>query len=805
MSNLWQDIRYGFRMLIKNPGSTAVATLSLALGIGATTGIFSVVNAVLLRPMPLADVERLVMVWETDKKTRQDLGRVLLLKFLDWQAQNSTFEKMTFFGPPGRQTLSNMDEATQVTVAPISPEFFSVLGSAPLLGRTFVPEEAKEGGPPAVILSGGIWKRMFGSDPAIIGKTLALNRTPRTVVGVMPPGFRFLQSTDFWVPFPMDTDSIAPVGPGTGRGEHLSFVLGKLKPGVTRAQAQAELETIAGRNEAAYPVRPEYRDRGVRMTSPHEHLVKDAHLLLYVFQAAALLVLLLATVNVANLLLAQSESRGREMSLRAALGAGRWRIVRQLLTESLLLAAVGGVGGLLVASWGATSLGTLAAGFLPRMDEVNLDWRVIAFASLISVVSGLTFGLVPAVRATKTDLNECLKEGGAAQGLTGFRHSLMRRGLVVVEIGLSLVLLIGAGLFLKSFILLNQVRLGFDPENVLVTRVERIGDVLRHPRGQELVDRLSSLPGVQAVGAVAHLPPVEGGRWDNVQVEGEPTQGVALYQGMTPGYFRVMGIPLLKGRGITERDVEGALPVVVVNQTFVRRFCKGIDPIGKQLVHPDGDSRHERHTIVGVARDVTNQTLLEGTRPEIYFSSRQEAFWANHLVLRTESDPMRLAASVREVIRSVVGTDYPIFTQTMEERLTRSIVPQRFQTILVTLFSTIGLILVAVGVYGLVSYSVAQRVREFGIRIAVGAQRSDILRLVIGRVLWLVVVGLGVGLIGSAVFTRVLRTFLFEVEPLDPLTFVSVSVFLAGIALLASYIPARRAVKIDPMEALRYE
>jgi len=805
MTALWQDIRYGLRMLIRNPGSTVAAALSLALGIGATTAIFSLVNALLLRPMPFPDVERLVMVWETDKKTRQDLNNVLLLKFLDWQRHNSVFEKMTFFEPPFRQSLSNVDEATGVTVARVSPEFFSVIGSAPLLGRIFVPEETREGGPPAVVLSHGIWKRRFGSDPAIISKTITLDRRPRTVVGVMPAGFRFFQSTDCWVPFPMNTDSVAPVGPGTGRGEHYALVFAKLRPGVTRGQAQAELETIASRNAAAYPERAEYRDRSVRMTSPHEHLVKNVRLLLYVFQAAALLVLLLATVNVANLLLARSESRGREISLRAALGAGRRRIVRQLLTESLLLASIGGGGGLLVAFWGAASLATLAAGSLPRIDEVNLDWRVLAFACLVSLASGLTFGLAPALRTTKTGLNECLKEGGAARGLTGFGRSLMRQGLVIAEIGLSLMLLIGAGLFLKSFVLLNRVRLGFDPERVLVTQVDRIGDVLRRPKGQELVDRLSSLPGVQAVGAVIHLPPTKGGRWDNVKVEGEPTQGVALYQAMTPGYFRAMGISLLKGRGITERDVEGALPVVVVNETFVNRYLGGADPIGKQLFDPDQGTRGERHTIVGMVRDVRNQTLLMETQPEVYFSSHQETFWADHLVLRTESDPMRLAAPVREVIRSVVGEDYPISIQTMEERLVHSIMPQRFQTALVTLFSTIGLILAAVGIYGVVSYSVAQRVREFGIRIAVGAQCLDILHLVVRQVLWLVIVGIGLGLIGAVVFTRVLRTFLFEVEPLDPLTFISVSIFLGCVALLASYIPARRAAKIDPMVALRYE
>ena len=794
MRTLYQDMRFGLRQLRKSPGFTAVAALSLALGIGATTAIFSVVNAVLLRPMPFKDVDRLVMVWETDKKRPNSSGYIKLLRFLDWQSQCTTFENMAFFESPDKWPLSDVGEAAEVTGTRVSPEFFSVLGAAPLLGRTFASEEAKEGGPPVVILSQGIWKRMFESDPAIIGRTITLNRKPRTVVGVMPEGFRDLESSGLWVPFPMDSDSIRPVAK-TGRGAHGACVVGRLKLGVIRAQALAELEVIASRR-TQFPLFD--RDRAVRLTSLHEHLVKNARLLLYVFQAAALLVLLLATVNVANLLLARSESRGREISLRAALGAGRRRIVRQLLTESLLLAAVGGGCGLLVAFWGATGLGKLAASFLPRMDEVNLDWRVLAFACSVSVVSGLTFGLVPALRAMKTDLNECLKEGGAGRGLAGSRRNLTRQGLVIVEIGLSLVLLIGAGLFLKSFVLLNQVRLGFNPQNGLVVRVTGVDKVA----GRELLERLSSLPGIKAVGAAVFLPPARNGQWQDMSIEGESTEGPVYWQWVTPGYFRAMGIPLLKGQGIIERDVEGALPVVVVNETFVKRFCEGIDPIGKQLLtHPVNPSAQKRNTIVGVVKDVTNRTLLKAIQPEAYYPTS----WSQNVVLRTESDPMSLVASVREVIRSAVGKDYPISIQTMEKRLAHSIVPQRFQTALVALFSTIGLILAAVGVYGVVSYSVAQRVREFGIRIAVGAQRVDILQLVVRQVLWLVIVGLGLGLIGAVIFTRVLRTFLFEVEPLDPLTFASVSVFLAGIALLASYIPARRATKIDPMSALRYE
>jgi putative ABC transport system permease protein len=804
MQTLLQDLRFGLRMLRRNPGFMAVTVLTMALGIGATAAIFSVVNGVLLRPLPFPDIDRLVMVWEGARERPDDLGPIGLLRFLDWKDQSMTLESMAFFEPGGwNQTLTDAEEAAQVVGARTGPTFFPVVGAAPLLGRTFTAEEAKEGGPSVVILSHGTWRRLLGADPAIIGKTIRLDRKPHTVVGIMPADFRFIGAADFWLPFPMDTDSIKPVGPGTGRGAHGACMIGKLKPGMTREQARAELETIASRR-TQYPLFE--RDRAVRVTSLHEHLVKGSRMLLYVFQGAALLVLLVAAANVANLLLARSASRAKEMAVRLSLGAGRARLLRQLLTESLLLAAAGGGFGLLVAQWGVTGLRTLAAGFVPRMGDVSMDGHVLAVACLVTLASGIICGLAPALRATRTDLNECLKEGGVARGLAGSRRSVTRHGLVIGEIGLSLVLLIGAGLLLKSFVLLSRVELGFNPRNVLVVKMVGAGEALLEPTGGELLERLSSLPGVQAVGAINDLPPDHTGTWFDMSIEGGSTNAV-YRQAMTPDYFRVMGIPLVKGRGITEQDTEGSLPVVVVNESFVKRCCGGVDPIGKVLViHWDNPSiPRRRSTVIGVVKDVRNQTLLNEIQPEAYYSYRQESFSADSLILRTASDPMRLAASVREVIRSVEKNRPILSIQTMADRLAGSITPQRFQTTLVTLFSAVGLILAAVGVYGVVSYSVAQRVREFGIRIAVGAQRGDILQLVVRQALCLVAVGLGIGLCGALALTRVLKSFLFQVGTIDLATYVAVSVFLAGVALFASYVPARRAAKVDPMVALRCE
>jgi putative ABC transport system permease protein len=799
------DLRFASRQLLKHPGFTTVVVLTMALGIGAVTAIFSVVNGVLLRPMQFEQVDRLVMVWETEKKAPQELRPVSLLKFLDWQKQSQTFERMAFFGPGWKSVFTDGLEATELVGAMVSPEFFSVLGVAPLLGRSFAPQEATEGGPGVILLSHGLWQLQYGGDPGLVGRTIGLadgffgKRKQYTVVGIMPAGFTFLEPADFWLPFPMDIDSIKPVGAGTGRGAHAALMAGKLKPGITRRQAQVELETIHRRFAATPPA--DARERGVSVASLHERLVRNVRGLLYFFQGAALLVLLVAAANVANLLLARSSARSKEMAVRLSLGAGRWRIARQLLTESLLLAVLGGALGLLVAHWGVNGLGKWTAGFLPRAKEVTVDGTVLAFACVVSLASGVLFGLMPVRRANTTDLNEGLKEGGTARGLALTRPSRVRHSLVVGEIGISLVLLVGAGLLVKSFVLLSQVRLGFNPRNVLVVE---LGGAILQPPSRELFEGLSALPGVQAVGAATYLPPKSTGRYnDDATVEGESSKSGLYIQVITPEYFRAMGIPLVKGRGLTEQDTEGSIPVAVVNETFVRRLLGGADPIGRQLLR--GASNHDRHTIVGVVRDVPNRTLKGEIEPEAYFSYHQEPFWTKHLVLRTTTDSMGLVAAVREITSSAERNRPILAIETMEQRLARSITPQRFQTTLVTLFSVVGLVLAAVGIYGVVSYSVAQRVREFGIRLAVGAQRSDILRLVVRQALRLVAVGLALGLLGALALARVLKSFLFQVGTTDPVTFLAVSLFLTSVALLASYLPARRASRIDPIVALRCE
>jgi putative ABC transport system permease protein len=793
METLGQDIRYGFRMLARNRATSAVVVLTMALGIGTTTGVFSVVNAVLLRPLHLPDVDRLVMLWETNAQTRQNLGTVSPANYLDWRNQNTAFAQMAIM-QGWDYTLTHAAQTTRLRGTKVSPEFFSALGMNPLLGRAFAAQETA----PVVILGHGIWQRLYGGDPGVIGSTVALtggfgDAVPHTIIGVMPAGFSFPGTSELWLPYPTDTIKL------TERGGWSANVVARLRPGVTRAKAQAEMNVIATRLTQAYP--ESNRDSGVRVTSLHEHLVQHVRLLLYLFQGAVLLILLVAVVNVANLLLERSMFRDKEMALRAALGASRGRIIRQLLSESLLLACAGGLSGLFIAYWGVVGFGRLASAFVPRAEESNLDGRVLGFALLVSLASGLVFGLAPALTAARLDPNECLKGRPGARRSAVHGPGRMQHALVIAEIALSLVLLTGAGLLLKSSVLLGRVPLGFRPQNVLTLE---LADSLE-PLHPELTERLLSLPGVQAVGAVRDLPLGNPSYIDEASVEGELPKAAGelrllYYNSVTPDYFRSMGIPMVKGRGITEQDTEGAPPAVVVNEAFVKRLLGGADPIGRRL------RKGVRQTIVGVVGDVKYEGLEKEVQPHAYCSSLQaRTLPVRYLVLRTASAPMQLAAAVREIVQSVEKNRPILSLRTMEQRIDSSTLPQRFRTTLITLFSVIGLILAAVGVYGVVSYSVAQRLREFGIRMALGARHANILQLVLRQALWLLTVGLALGLLGAAAATRVLKTFLFAVEPVDLMTFVSVAVVLAGAVLLASYLPARRAARIDPMVALRYE
>ena len=811
MRTLWQDIRYGFRMLARNPGFTTAVVLILALGIGASSAIFGVINAVILRPLPFDDGSRLVMIWEMNKKTGEGFHATTPERFQEWRKLGTAFEAMSAMRETGA-TFAEVENATHVSGVRVTADFFSILRVKPHLGRVFIPDDELANGQPIVILSHGLWQRLYGGDPEVIGKTVALadmfgeNAKPYTVVGIMPPGFRFPYSyfpysysymgnyAQFWLPL---------LRPEFAKLSRELFVLGRLKPGVTVARAEAQMDTIAGRLAQEHPD-PHRPNMGVHITSLHNRMVRNVRSSLLVLWGAVTFLLLIACSNVANLLLARSATRLREIAVRLSVGASRWRIVRQLLTESVLLGGLGGLLGLLLAFWGVKSLVALSGSLLPRVEEINIDARVMVFAFVLSTVTGLIFGLVPAVRASKTDLNKCLKEGAIPLGWTSSRPASIRGVLAITEIAVSLVLLIGAGVLVRSYILVSNVELGFNPQNIVTVQMNSIKAPSR-----ALLERISALPAVRSVGATSVLPIVGNWRYEDATVEGElpknPGQERPVYaQFCTPGYFRTMEIPVLRGRGITEQDTSTSLPVAVVNETLVKQFVGGVDPIGRQI---KWDGNNTWYTIVGVMRDVRHLGLDKKVFAEVYFPWEQQPFiwgWVD-LVIRGASDDQPLAASIVAAIRAL-DRQAPIQSvRTMEEIIQQSFVARKFQTVLLGLFAAMGLILASVGIYGVVNYSVNRRTHEIGIRMALGARTSDVLIMVVQQGLKLTLIGVAIGVVAALALTRVISSLLYGVSPTDPMTFVCVLLFLTGVALLASYIPARRATKVDPMVTLRYE
>lgn len=811
MGTLWQDIRYGFRMLTRNLAFTVVVVLILGLGIGATTAIFCVVHAVVLRPLPFKDGARLVMLWETDKKRGYDFILTRLELFSQWKQHSTCFEGISAM-QRADALITDLEEPTRPCGVKVSAEFFSILGVKPQLGRVLLPGDEAGAGQPVVVLSHSLWQRLYGGDPGLVGKSVTLagvsmsgEAQSYTVAGIMPAGFQFPHLladsyAQFWVPF--SQRELAD------RGEDL-LVLAKLKRGVTLAQAQAQMETIAKRlaQERPDPRRP---DRGVNVTTLHERVVRDVRLSLMLLLGAVTFLLLIACANVANLLLARSLARLREMAVRLSLGASRWRIVRQLLTESLLLAGLGGVMGLLLAFGGVRSFVALGGRVLPRVEEIGIDGQVLGFALGVSMVTGLIFGLVPALGVSGVRLNEFLKEGRAPFVLVGVRSGSLRRWFVVGEIALSLVLLTGTGLLVKSLIMARTVELGFNPRNVLAVRTNVAGS----KEMQGLLERISSLPGVHSLGATTTLPISGNSYYREVwSLEGElPKQGSEeqrLYlQVCTADYFRAMGIAVLKGRGFGEQDRADSARVVIVNETLVKQFLGAEDPIGRQLTLVGYGRSQLRYTIVGVVRDIRHLGLDKEVYPEVFIP------WGQHqqllerpadLVIRGESDVRSLAGAIRAAIREV-DRRMPIPSiLPMEEVIQDSLLGRRFQVVLVGLFSCVGLILASAGIYGVVSYLVEQRTHEIGIRMAMGAEGGDVLRLVIGHGMRLTFIGVVVGFAGALALSRFLRSLLFQTSPTDPATFAAVFLLLGVVALAACYIPARRAAKIDPMAALRYE
>jgi putative ABC transport system permease protein len=810
LETLWQDVRYGIRMLVKNPGFTVVSVLALALGIGANTAIFSVVNAVLLRPLSYKDPEHLVHVLRTQPPIMR--GPISRPDFLEWQAQQKVFAEIAAYYSE-TFNLTGVDEAERIGGTRVTENFFSLFGLSTVKGRFLLPADNQDEAGHVAVISYGLWQRRFGGEAKIIGQTISLNGEAYTVVGVAPPEFNFPRRSEIWTPAVIALDK-------RDRGTNYLSVIARLKEGASVEQAQAQMNQVASVLAQQYPEND--TNLSVTISPLLEEQVRNIRPVLIILLGAVLFVLLIACANVANLLLARSTARQKEMAVRTALGASRGRIIRQLLTESVLLSLLGGSSGILLAMWGINIFIALAPANIPRVKEVSLDQWVLGFSLLISVATGLIFGLAPALQISKTNLNEVLKEGTRSAATTNPHSAALRRVLIIAEIALSFVLLISAGLLITSIRRLTEVNPGFNPQPLLTANVSfprkpssssgEAGEVeqVRASAGflSEVEQRVAALPGVQAVGAINDLPVRGNGSVNgDFNIEGRPKYKsgeapVAEYRLVTPAYFRAIGIPLLQGRVFNDSDGPQSQVSIMINETLAKRFFPGEDPIGKRLLVMD-DKPHE---IIGVVGDARQWGLDRPPDPEIYFAYTQIAFGSDTtMVIRTGVEPSSLSDGVRGGIRDV-SADAPVYgIKTMMQVLSESTAQRRFNTILMTSFAGIALLMATIGLYGVISYSVAQRSQEIGIRMALGAQPGNVLRMVLWSGLKLALAGIVLGLLTSLAITRVLESLLYGVSATDPFTLLAGSIFLTLIALLACYIPARRATKIDPMIALRNE
>ena len=804
METLTQDLRYGMRMLMKNPAFTAVAVITLALGIGANAALFSVVNGVLLKSLPFKDPDRLVFVWETNSRLSSPTVPASKLNYLDWKEQNHSFDSIAA-RQPFTVNLTSRDQPEKIQGEKIAAEYFHVLGIDPILGRGFLAEEDRPGGERVILLSYGLWQRRFGGDPNIVGQSITINGQNTTVVGIMPNDYR--PNVEFWVPFATDFNN-------SDRSMHELQVIGRLAQGVDQEQAQAEMSTIAARLAEAYP--DLNAGWGVTLVPVHRMIVQNIRPALLILLGAVGFVLLIACTNVANLLLARAASREREIAIRIALGASRIRLVRQVLTESVLIALIGGALGVLIALWGTDFLVGLNPQGIPRAHEIRVDARVLGFALAVSVLSGIMFGLVPALQASKPNLNETLKESGKSS--TGsIRGHRVRSILVVTEVALALVLLVGAGLLIKSFSRLQEIDAGFNREKLLTMQL--FLPPAQYPKEEsqvafykESLQRFSSLPGVTSAAAITIAPLAGNGPQYIFSVEGRPLPApsdapISSYRIISPDYFQTMGIPLVAGRTFTEADDLTSQAAVIINQNMANAMWPGEDAVGKRMTVgvPLPGEQADWATVVGVVGNVKHATLGGETGMQMYQSVLQAPARNMTFILRTAVEPMSVVESARSVVASLDMT-LPISNVKTAERIVYdSVAPFRFNTYLLGLFAVVAVILTTIGVYGVMNYSVTQRTQEIGIRMALGAQPTEVRALILRQGLVLSSIGLAIGLAGCFVVTRFMSSLLYGVSATDPITFAVVALFLAGVALAACYIPARKATRVDPMIALRYE
>jgi len=824
MSSLLSDLRHSFRVLIGNPGFTSVAVAALALGIGANTAIFSVVNAVLLAPLPYPHSERIMRIERGFKGGVGD--SVSIPKFMAWKKANQAFQAMALydFSGPGLN-LGSGDRPQQIKGIHVSSEYFQVFGVSPAYGRTFLPQEDQPNGPKAAVLSSDLWRNQFGSDPSLIGKPILLGGDPYTVVGILPATFHSDPPADVFIPMQADPNS-------TNQG-HFLLAAGRLKPGATLNSAKANM-VIAG--EQFRSANPKWMDKSesVAVIPLRDALVGDVRLALLILVGAVGFVLLIACANVANLLLARAAGRQREIAIRTAVGASRGHLIRQLLTESVLLSTIGGVLGLFIGAWSVPLLLAVSPGNLPRINDEGhvasvvsaLDWHVLAFTFAIALLTGVLFGLLPALRISKLDVNSVLKEASGRSG-TGLRHNRVRSILVAAEMALAVILVAGAALMIRTFVGLRSVQPGFDPHNVITMQTSLNGGRYDSTAKAEnmirqVTDHIEALPGVRAAAATIMLP-IEGSINLPFTIEGRPPAKGDLYNGdeqwrfITPHYFSALRAPLLKGRVFDPRDTGNSARVLIVNQAFARKYWPKGDPIGQRITIGKGlgpEFEEPAREIIGIVGDVRETGLQGVDGAAMYIPESQTSDGLTKLansviplswIVQTAADPSSLSAAIQHEIRSVDSQLSASKIRTMDQVISESTARQNFNMLLLTIFAGLALLLAAIGIYGLMSYTVEQRTQEIGIRMALGADRSDMLKLVVRQGMLLTGVGVIVGLAASFGLNRLLANLLFGVKATDPVSYAAVAVILVSVALLACYIPARRATKIDPLVALRYE